>query len=77
MSNQLNESQLRILRIHHLTRKVGLGRSAIYDRLDPDSPRHDPSFPKPINLGGRAVGFVEAEVDAWLATQINKSRQHA
>jgi len=77
MSNQLNENQLRILRIFHLTQKIGLGRSAIYDRLDPQSPRHDPTFPHPINLGGRAVGFVEAEVDAWLASQINKSRPQA
>jgi prophage regulatory protein len=77
MSNQLNENQLRILRIFHLTKKIGLGRSAIYDRLDPQSPRHDPTFPQPINLGGRAVGFVEAEVDAWLASQINKSRPQA
>jgi prophage regulatory protein len=24
-------------------------------------------FPKPIKLGNRAIGFIEAEIDAWLA----------
>jgi prophage regulatory protein len=24
-------------------------------------------FPKPISLGARAVGWVDAEVEAWLA----------
>lgn len=76
MSNQ-NHDPLRILRLGRLCEKIGLGRSAIYDRLDPASPRHDPSFPKPVNLGSRAVGFIESEVDAWLAAQIEKSRRVA
>lgn len=75
MSNQTHDP-LRILRLGQLCEKIGLGRSAIYDRLDPHSPRHDPNFPKPVNLGSRAVGFVEAEVDAWLGDRI-KSRRAA
>ena len=28
---------------------------------------HQGKFPKPIKLGERATGFIEAEIDAWLA----------
>ncbi len=57
----------RILRLKALIEHTGLSRSAIYDRLDAKSPRHDPSFPKSFQLGGQAVGWYEAEVNAWLA----------
>jgi len=76
MSNQPNKA-LRILRLRQVTEKIGLGRSAIYDRMDPRSSRHDPTFPKSVSLGGRSIGFVEAEVDAWLTARISLSRQAA
>lgn len=64
-----------ILRIPALSQKIGLSRSAIYERLDPKCPRHDPTFPKPIPLGLKAIGFLEAEVDRWIASQADKRRQ--
>ena len=36
--------------------------------------KKDPTFPKPVSVGARAVGWVEAEVEAWLIAQIQKSR---
>lgn len=51
--------------------KVGLTRNPIYERLNPKHPRHDPTFPKPINLGNaRNIGFIESEVDVWIAARI-------
>ena len=32
-------------------------------------------FPKPVSLGGRAVGWVESEVEDWLTRQIQSSRE--
>lgn len=73
--------QLRILRFRQAVGKIGLGRSTIYDKLDPKSPRYDPTFPRPITLGSgervQAVGFVESELDSWLVRQINRSRKAA
>ena len=66
-----------ILRRKQLEIKIGLGRSAIYERINPASTYYDPTFPKPIKLGGGInppVGFIEAEVNAWLNAQIEKSR---
>ena len=32
-------------------------------------------FPAPISLGVRAIGWVEAEIEAWLSQQIERSRR--
>jgi len=51
---------------------VRIGKSAIYDRLDPRSPRYDPTFPRPYKLGARAraVCFDAGEVRAWRQAQM-------
>ena len=59
-----------ILRRMQVQARVGLSRSTIYDRIQAGT------FPSPIRLGGaRAVGWIEDEVDEWLATQIHKCRK--
>ena len=58
-----------ILRLPAVKARTGLSRSTIYLRIA------EGSFPKPISLGGRAVGWVEAEVNDWLKRQIEASRQ--
>lgn len=70
-STILKASPSRIIRIKEVIRLTGLSRATIYDRMDPKSLRHDPSFPKQFNLGGNskratAVGWREAEVLAWI-----------
>lgn len=57
-----------ILRLPAVKDRTGLSRSTLYLRMA------DGSFPKPISLGGRAVGWIEAEVDDWLNRQIRESR---
>jgi prophage regulatory protein len=47
---------------------TGLSRSSIYSRIS------EGKFPKPVNLGGRSVGWLEAEVQIWLQEQIEKTR---
>lgn len=63
-----------ILRLKQVMERTGLSRSTIYDRMNPNSPRHDPSFPKQFRLGGEAVGWIEAEVDAWVQSRIDAGR---
>jgi prophage regulatory protein len=56
---------MRLLRREEVTAKIGLERSAIYERMA------NGTFPKPVQLGGqRAVGWIESEVDAWIAGRI-------
>ena len=66
---------MQILRMPMTIQKIGLSKSAIYDRLDKNSPRHDATFPRPIPLGNgknSPIGFVESEVENWLTMQIEK-----
>nr|VFK11505.1 MAG: transcriptional regulator, AlpA family [Candidatus Kentron sp. LPFa]VFK27680.1 MAG: transcriptional regulator, AlpA family [Candidatus Kentron sp. LPFa] len=58
-----------ILRLPAVKARTGLSRSSIYLRIS------EGRFPAPVSLGGRAVGWVEAEVDDWLNRQIENSRK--
>ena len=58
-----------ILRLPAVKARIGLSRSTIYLRIS------EGKFPKPIPLGGRAVGWIEAEVNEWLSQQIEISRK--
>lgn len=60
---------LQILRRPHVETATGLGRSAIYEKLNPKSAYYDPHFPKPVRLGKRAVGWRNDEIDAWLESR--------
>ncbi len=67
-----HRTALTILRRRDLEARIGLSRSTLYDRLNPNSPRYDASFPTPIRLGnGAAVGWLAHEVEDWLSQQIH------
>lgn len=73
-----NQSALTILRRKQVEARTGLSRSSIYARLRPNPKRpgdYDPTFPKPISVGAKAVGWIEAEIDEWLTAQVEKSRK--
>ena len=74
------QSALTILRRKQVEARTGLSRSSIYARLRPNPKRpgdYDPSFPKPVSVGAKSVGWIEAEIEAWIAAQIQKSRKAA
>jgi prophage regulatory protein len=56
---------IRILRRRQLEARLGVGRSTVYDWL-----RSDPTFPRPVRIGARAVGWVESEINGWLAARM-------
>ncbi len=60
-----------VLRLPAVKARTGLSRSTIYLRVSQGA------FPAPVSLGGRAVGWLDAEVNAWLTAQIEKSRKSA
>lgn len=62
-----------ILRLPAVKARTGLSRSTIYARIR----EGEGAFPKPVNLGKRAVGWLASDVDAWLAAQIERSRTNA
>ena len=55
---------MRIIRLKEVIDSTGLGRSTIYKYIS------EGSFPKPVALGDRAVGWVESEVMSWVMARI-------
>ncbi len=66
--NERTNPPTRFLRLPEVLKRTGLSRSTIYVRLA------ERSFPRPVPLGGRAVGWIEAEVDEWVRERIAESR---
>ena len=57
-----HQEKLKILRLKKVKDRTGLSRSTIYLRIQ------EGTFPRPINLGARAVGWIEHEIEAWLTS---------
>jgi prophage regulatory protein len=57
-----------VLRLPLVKARTGLSRSTIYLRIA------EGSFPKPVSLGARAVGWLEAEIEQWLSSRVEESR---
>ncbi|MCA1805695.1 MAG: AlpA family transcriptional regulator [Xanthomonadaceae bacterium] len=57
-----------ILRLPVVKGRTGLSRSTIYLRIS------EGTFPHPVKLGARAVGWLEHEIEEWLACQVEQSR---
>ena len=58
-----------ILRLPTVKSLTGLSRSTIYLRIS------EGAFPKPINLGARAVGWLETDISAWIEERVKESRK--
>jgi len=57
-----------ILRLPAVKNRTGLSRSSIYLRISKGE------FPPSISLGGRAVGWLESDVESWLQDRISASQ---
>ena len=69
MSENTNEPPpVGILRRPQVEARTGMSRSTIYARIQ------DGTFPRPILLGSRSVGWIEHEIDDWLQQRIKASR---
>ena len=58
------QSALTILRRKQVEARVGLRRSTIYQGVA------DGSFPRPVRLGARSVGWLSHEIERWLADRV-------
>ncbi len=55
---------LSILRRKQVETRTGLGKSSLYEKISSGN------FPAPVSLGVRAVGWLETEVNDWLASRV-------
>jgi prophage regulatory protein len=59
---------LQILRRREVQARTGLSRSTIYEKIK------ERSFPLPISLGTKSVGWISSEIDQWIADRVRISR---
>lgn len=57
---------MRIIRLNEVINRTGLGKTSLYKFIKAKT------FPQPIALGERAVGWVEVEVDRWITARVNE-----
>lgn len=58
-----------VLRLRPVLAKTGLSKTTLYARIA------EGQFPKPIPLGNaHIVGWLESEVDEWIAKQVRAAR---
>lgn len=70
------DGDIRILRMKRLQERLGVGRSTLYDWMNPKSPRYNPDFPRPIKLSigdHGAVGWIESEICGWIESRVAAS----
>ncbi|CAM3360004.1 helix-turn-helix transcriptional regulator [Pseudomonas plecoglossicida] len=69
-SIQQFDASITIIRFPEVEAITGLARATVYKRL-----KDDPTFPRPVSLSnsksrGSPVGFVLAEIQAWVRQRI-------
>ncbi len=57
---------MRFLRLKDVMSLTGLGRSTIYKFMADET-----DFPKSVPLGGRAVAWVESEIEEWMESRLS------
>ena len=66
---------MQILRMTEVTRRVGLSKSTIYDRINPKSSRYDNTFPKPIKIGLSAIGWLDEHINGWIESRVTLGQE--
>ena len=76
-SNQMSDATQRgivVIRIKELRHRIGLSRATIYNLMSPQSKYFDALFAKSrIKISANTVGFIEADIDAWLKSRMVKT----
>jgi prophage regulatory protein len=62
---------MRLLKRPEVQLKTGKGRSSIYNDMARGL------FPKPVNIGPKAVGWIEEEINQWIRDRIAERDQGA
>ncbi|SBW85136.1 hypothetical protein PVE_P0092 (plasmid) [Pseudomonas veronii 1YdBTEX2] len=57
---------MRIIRLKEVIDLTGLARSTIYKYIG------EGTFPKPVSLGDRCVGWVDSEMHEWILARIEE-----
>ncbi len=71
MHTESNPNPARILRVPAVTTRTSLSRSSIY-RMEAEG-----TFPRRIKIGPNATGWLESDVEQWIADRVTASKAAA
>lgn len=54
----------KVLRLRDVKDKTGLAKSTVYKKIG------EGEFPKQFSLGGKAVGWLESDIDKWIRGRV-------
>jgi prophage regulatory protein len=63
-----SENPTRFLRLPQVKHRTGFSRSSIYAKVALGQ------FPAPVNLGARAVAWIDSEIEEWIRNRVEASR---
>ncbi|EHU4846277.1 AlpA family transcriptional regulator [Vibrio vulnificus] len=61
---------IRLIRLSEVLAMTGLSRSSMYRSIE------EKQFPEQVQLGGRAVAWVESEVQEWISQKVESRNSH-
>lgn len=64
----MSENNIRLIRFREVLTMTGLSRSSLYRFIEENQ------FPPQVQLGDRAVAWVEGEVQDWIKMRINNRK---
>lgn len=63
------QSPIAFMRLPAVKARTGLSRASIYAKIAAGG------FPAPVNLGARAVAWIDSDISAWMAERVAASRR--
>ncbi|CAD5871372.1 AlpA family transcriptional regulator [Salmonella enterica] len=66
----MNQHTTCLIRLPEVLNRTGYGKAWIYHLISKGR------FPAPVKIGVRAVAFIESEVDEWIQSVIETSRNN-
>lgn len=60
---------MKILRADQVAEKFGMGKATVWRKA-----KEEPDFPKPVKVSAKITGWVESEVDRYIAAKVSEAR---
>lgn len=73
-SSFLTHPPVRVVGIKKVLEMTSLSRSTHFEKLNKRSKSYDPTYPRPLKLGARSVGYVEQEVIDWVKARMEERK---
>lgn len=71
-SYPINDPAIRIISTKEVLKITSLSRTSHFEKLNRSSRSYDPTYPRPLKLGARSVGYVEQEVINWVKLKMEE-----